>query len=351
MGAPSGRATLADVARAAGVSASAASMVLNGRGGVRQETRLRVLAAARAVGYRARRGAVRDATVLGVIPTDLGNPYHTDVITGIEKFAESVGHAVVIGHGRRDSAHLERQLERMLGFGVDGVIAVSTWLSPSTLAAAASVLPVAVIGRMQDPVPGTDAVRCDDETGAAQAVRHLVQLGHRRLAHVTMSSRPGPASRRAGFTAEAARQGLVGSVEVIGPAADWAAMDALIDELMRRVRSGSAGAPTAVFAANDIVAVRVLHRAADLGVAVPGQLSVVGYDSSTVALTVQPHLTSVNQPREEMGRLAAQMIRERLAGRAHDADLLVQPVLRERDSTGPAAEELGAPVPSLPDRV
>lgn len=336
MGAPSGRATLADVARAAGVSASAASMVLNGRGGVRQETRLRVLAAARAVGYRARRGAVRDATVLGVIPTDLGNAYHTDVITGIEKYAESVGHAVVIAHGRRDSAHLEGQLERMLAFGVDGIIAVTTWLSPSTLAAAAAVLPVAVIGRMQDPVPGTDAVRCDDEAGAAQAVRHLVQRGHRRLAHVTMSSRPGPASRRAGFSAEAAQQGLVGSVEVIGPEADWTAMDARIDDLVRRVRSGDPAAPTAVFAANDIAAVRVLHRAADLGVRVPEQLSVVGYDSSTVALTVQPHLTSVNQPREEMGRLAAQMIRERLAGRAHDADLLVQPVLRERESTGPA---------------
>lgn len=365
MGAPSGRATLADVARAAGVSASAASMALNGRGGVRQETRLRVLAAARAVGYRARRSAVRDATVLGVIPTDLGNAYHTDVITGIERFAESVGYAVVIGHGRRDGDHLERQLERMLGFGVDGVIAVTTWLSPSTLAAAAAVLPVAVIGRMQDPVPGTDAVRCDDAAGAALAVRHLVQRGHRRLAHVTMSSRPGPASRRAGFAAEAARLGLAsglgsevgsregsgrdsglepggpsggptGSVEVIGPEADWAALDARIDDLMRRIRSGDPAAPTAVFAANDIAAVRVLHRAADLGVRVPEQLSVVGYDSSTVALTVQPHLTSVNQPREEMGRLAAEMIRERLAGRAHDADLLVQPVLRERDSTGPA---------------
>ncbi|MEE1650656.1 LacI family DNA-binding transcriptional regulator [Brachybacterium sp. J144] len=361
MGAPSGRATLADVARAAGVSASAASMALNRRGGVRQETRLRVLAAARTVGYRARRSAVRDATVLGVIPTDLGNAYHTDVITGIERFAESVGYAVVIGHGRRDGDHLERQLERMLGFGVDGVIAVTTWLSPSTLAAAAAVLPVAVIGRMQDPVPGTDAVRCDDAAGAALAVRHLVQRGHRRLAHVTMSSRPGPASRRAGFTAEAARLGLVpglrsgsasgqgpgsepggpaggptGSVEVIGPEANWAAMDARIDDLMRRIRSGDPAAPTAVFAANDVAAVRVLHWAADLGVRVPEQLSVVGYDSSTVALTVQPHLTSVNQPREEMGRLAAEMIRERLAGRAHDADLLVQPVLRERDSTGPA---------------
>ena len=90
-----------------------------------------------------------------------------------------------------------------------------------------------------------------------------------------------------------------------------------------------------MFAANDIAAVEVLHRAADLGIQVPAQLSVVGYDSSAVALTVRPHLTSVNQPRQAMGKLAAQMLRERLAGRPHDASASVEPVLKVRDSTGP----------------
>jgi DNA-binding LacI/PurR family transcriptional regulator len=88
-----------------------------------------------------------------------------------------------------------------------------------------------------------------------------------------------------------------------------------------------------VFAANDIAAVRIMHRAAALGVRVPEQLSVVGYDSSAAALMTRPHLTSVNQPREEMGRLAAGMILERLAGRTRDADVVVRPVLRERESS------------------
>lgn len=325
---PRSRPTLADVARAAGVSSATASMALNDRPGVRHETRLAVLAAARQVGYRrAGRGPGR---LIGVLPTDLGNPYHTDVIAGIEEQAERQGLGVVIAHGRRDGAHLERQLQRLLELAVDGVIAVTTWLSPTALEAAAAQLPVVVIGRMQDAVPGTDTVRNDDEAGAALAVRHLVEQGHRHLVHVTLSTRPGPASRRAGFLAEAERLGLRDQVQVIGPDSP----DEGMELVLRALRRGDPDAPTAVFAANDIAAVAVLHRAADRRIRVPEQLSVVGYDSSTVALTVRPHLTSVNQPRSEMGRLATQMLQERWRGRAHDAVSVVTPVLRVRDSTG-----------------
>ena len=262
MSPPAQRPTLAEVARAAGVSSASASMALNDRPGVGRETRIRVLAAARRLGYRRR---ARGTGLIGVLPTDLGNPYHTDVIAGLEAQAERLGLGVVIAHGRRDGAHLEKQLQRLLDLDVDGVIAVTTWLDPAALEQAAGSVPVVVIGRMQDRVPGTDAVRNDDRAGAALAVRHLVELGHRRLAHVTLSSRPGPAMRRAGFLAEAERRGLGGAVEVIGPER---AEDG-IDLLLRSLRRGEPGAATAVFAANDIAAVRVLHRAADLRVQVP----------------------------------------------------------------------------------
>lgn len=324
------RTTLADVARAAGVSSAAASMALNDRPGVAATTRERVHAAARGLGYRRR---ARGTGLLGVLPTDLGNPYHTDVIAGIEAEAEELGLGVVIAHGRRDSAHLERQLKRLLDLDVDGIVAVTTWLGPQALEQAARKVPVAVIGRMQDTVPGTDAVHNHDHAGAALAVRHLVEQGHRHLAHVTLSSRPGPAMRRAGFLAETERLGLRENVQVIGP--DRESADAGIEQLLRALHRGDADAPTAVFAANDIAAVTVLHRAADRRIDVPGQLSVVGYDSSAVALTVRPHLTSVNQPRQEMGRLAAQMLRERSAGRTRDAVSVVDPVLTLRSSTGP----------------
>lgn len=324
----SSRPTLAQVARAAGVSPGSASMALNDRPGVSRGTRLRVLEAARHLGYR-RRG--RGSGLIGVLPTDLGNPYHTDVIAGIEAQADALGLGVVIAHGRRDPEHLEAQLQRLLDLGVDGIVAVTTWLRPSALERAVQVVPVTVIGRMQDAVPGTDAVRTHDEAGAALAVRHLVELGHRRLAHVTLSSRPGPAGRRTGFLAETERRGLRGTATVIGPdrAEDG------ITTLLRSVRRGDADAPTAVFTANDMAAVSVLHRAADLGVEVPGHLSVVGYDGSAVALTVRPHLTSVHQPRGEMGRLAARMLRERFEGRGHDTSSVVDPVLHVRASTGP----------------
>lgn len=327
---PAPRITLAEVARAAGVSSAAASMALNDRPGVATTTRDRVHAAARRLGYRRR---ARDARLLGVLPTDLGNPYHTDVIAGIEAEAETLGIGVVIAHGRRDGAHLERQLQRLLDLDVDGIVAVTTWLSPEALEQAVRRVPVVVIGRMQDTVPGTDAVLNHDQAGAALAVRHLVEQGHRRLAHVTLSTRPGPALRRAGFVAEAERLGLRENVQVIGPERESA--DAGIEQLLRALRRGDPEAPTAVFAANDIAAVTVLHRAADHHLDVPGQLSVVGYDSSAVALTVRPHLSSVNQPRQDMGRLATRMLQERAAGRTHDAVSVVDPVLTLRASTGP----------------
>ncbi|MFC7375001.1 MULTISPECIES: LacI family DNA-binding transcriptional regulator [unclassified Brachybacterium] len=325
----SARPTLATVARAAGVSSASASMALNDRPGVSAETRRRVLAAARSLRY-GRRG--RGTGLIGVLPTDLGNPYHTDVIAGIEERTDHEGLEVVIAHGRRDTAHLARGLRRLLDLGVDGVIVVSSWLDPAALEQAAQVVPVVVIGRMQDQVPGVDHVLNHDEAGAALAVHHLVQSGHRRIAHVTLSARPGPALRRTGFLTAMERHGLREGASVIGPVHP----DGGIDLLLRAIRRGAEGAATAVFAANDIAAVRVLHRAADLRVPVPERLSVAGYDSSAVALTVRPHLTSVNQPRAEMGRLAAQMIRERLARRTTASFSRVEPTLRVRDSTGPA---------------
>ncbi|WP_246957397.1 LacI family DNA-binding transcriptional regulator [Brachybacterium sp. Marseille-Q7125] len=321
------RVRLADVARAAGVSSAAASLALNDRPGVSTSTRRRIQAAARELGYR-RIG--RGSGLIGVLPTDLGNPYHTDVIAGIEGFAERAGLGVVIAHGRRDREHLERQLQRLLDLGVDGVIAVTTWLSPAALEQAGDLVPTVVIGRMQDTVRGTDTVRGRDGEGAALAVRHLVTSGHRRLAHVTLSTRPGPAQRRAGFLAAAEQMGLREQVQVVGPEE----VEEGVDLLLRALRRGDPDAVTGVFAANDITAVRVLHRAADAGVAVPEQLSIIGYDSSAVALTVRPHLSSVNQPRQEMGRVAARMLVERLEGRTSDAISDVEPVLHLRESTG-----------------
>lgn len=327
---PKARVTLATVARAAQVSPAAASLALNDRPGVAMATRARVLAAAKKLGYRRRAGGAE--RVIGVLPTDLGNPYHTDVISGIESQAEKLGMAVVIAHGRRDSDHLERQLRRLLDLDVDALIAVTTWLSPTVLEPAAQVVPTVVIGRMQDVVPGTDTVRNNDEAGAALAVRHLVSKGHRAIAHVTYSSRPGPASRRAGFLTEVTRIGLRERCIVIGPDRT----DDGLEMLMRRVRAEDPSAPTAVFAANDMAAVSVLHRAAAAGVAVPEQLSVVGYDSSAVALTVRPHLTSVNQPRQAMGTLAATMLHERFSGRTRDTVSMVEPALSIRESTAAA---------------
>lgn len=330
MDAESATVTLAQVARRAGVSSACASLALNDRPGVAAETRLRVLAAARALDYRMR--PVHRNRVIGVVSTDLANPYHTDVLAGLEEEAQQLGTRVVVAHGRRDAGHLEAQLDTVLDLGVDAVVAVTTWLSPAVLERTGRMVPTVVIGRMQDAVTGTDTVRNDDELGAALAVRHLVDRGHRAIAHVTASSRPGPASRRHGFLRAVERAGMLEASLVIGPDRT----EEGVDLLLRRRMHGDPAAPTAVFCANDITAVRVLHRAAAVGLSIPDDLSVVGYDSSSVAMTVRPLLTSVNQPRQGMGRLAVRMVHERFRGRTHDALSVLEPTLTIRRSTGPA---------------
>ena len=294
-------------------------MALNDRPGVSAMTRERVHAAARRLGYRRR---ARGTGLLGVLPTDLGNPYHTDVIAGIEAEAESLGLGVVIAHGRRDGAHLERQLQRLLELDVDGIVAVTTWLTPDALEQAARRVPTVVIGRMQDAIEGTDAVSNHDQAGAALAVRHLVERGHRRLAHVTLSTRPGPALRRTGFLAETDRLGLGGRCEVIGP--DRAAAE----------RHRHAAAPLRRGDRTPPPRCSLRTTSPRSGCCTAPQTcrwpspssSASGLRLSAVALTVRPHLTSVNQPRQEMAA-SPRRLRERFAGCAHDACSIVDPPL------------------------
>ncbi|NDK32887.1 LacI family DNA-binding transcriptional regulator [Nesterenkonia haasae] len=332
--------TIHDVAEAAGVSKSAVSLAIRNQRGVSETTREHILAVAQELGYRSNvwaRSLVQGRTgLVGILLQDLGNSYHRDVTAGVEDAATERDLRLVIGHGRRNATRLQAELDSLLALGVEGVIIISSWVSPQYLERISKRVPLVVIGRLPDPVPGVDTVANRDEIGARLAVEHLTDLGHTNIAHLTSSSRPAAMHRRAAFT-KIMRARLPGvDPQVEGPEQLEAAIRYLVFQIQQEK-----DAPTAVFTQNDRVAADLVGACLDAGVRLPDQLSIVGYDNSSICRMLRPQLTSVDQPRHEMGRLALEMLSERLAGRTEDRHVTIAPELVVRASTKALREPAG----------
>lgn len=330
------RPTILDVARAAGVSKSLVSAALRGEPGVRSESRERIIRAADSLGYRtnvwARRLVNGRSNLIGVLLTDLRNAYHTDIVNGVEDAAGEHGHGVLLSHGRRDRALLRRRLAELLDLGVDGIIAVTAHLDAHDLEYAAGRLPVIVVGRPPSLPEAAGSVRNDDETGARVAVEHLLDLGHTRIAFATGSRRPAATARRETYRNVVAAAGHEPHM-VTG---DAGGIEALVESVARP------DGPSAVFAANDRIAASVLAAAADRGLRIPDDLSVVGYDNTDLAALVRPGLTSVDQPREMMGRSAVALLAQ-LASGADPVHEVAAPALVVRESSAPRKPMWAAP--------
>ncbi|WP_125775472.1 LacI family DNA-binding transcriptional regulator [Antribacter gilvus] len=316
------RPTILDVAARAGVSKSLVSLALRGAPGVGAATRERILQTADELGYRsnalARALRERRTMLVGVVISSLSNPYHTEIVTSVERAAEAAGLSVLLAHGSRERGRLAGRVEALLDLHVDGLVVVSSWVDAATLQAAARRAPVVMVGRTLEPVSGIDSVNNDDELGARLVVDHLVGRGRERILHVSSSRRPAGLARRDGYQAAMRAHGLERFARVTDPAGIGAALAAGHD---------------AVFARNDVEAFDVLDHAWDHGLSVPGDLAVVGYDDSALALRARPRLTSVHQPRELMGERAVALLAERIGGRAGDRHEVLAPSLVVRGST------------------
>jgi len=289
------RITIVDVARAAGVSKSLVSVALRNDPGVGPATRQRILRVADELGYRSNlwaRSLVQGSTnLVGVLLADLGNAYHTDVVIGVEDAAAEQGLGVVISHGRGDSERMAAQLGRLVQLGVDGVVIVSAHTPPGALAEAARVMPVVVVGRPAMLPESVSGISNDDELGGRLAVTHLVDGGRSRVAFLQMSGSTSALARRDSYLRVVEERSLPATV--LSPAG----LDA---DALRGV--------DAVFASNDRGAVQLLAAAHDAGVSVPTELAVVGYDDTDLARLVRPQLSSIAQPRLEMGRRALEIL-------------------------------------------
>jgi DNA-binding LacI/PurR family transcriptional regulator len=325
-----------DVAREAGVSRALVSLVMRESTKVSDERRARVLAAAARLRYRpnamARGLASRRTRTIGVLLNDLSNPYFAEITDGIVDAADELGYRLLIGTGRRQAAGERRAVDAFFEHRADGLLLVGPRLPGAEILAIGHAAHTVVVGR---PIRAAhvDSVRNDDLVGGRLAVGHLAELGHRCIAHVDGGRGAGASGRRTGYLKEMAALGLEPRV-VPGDFTEAAGVAAA----ERLLRDGEL--PTAVFAANDLVAAGALDRFEDAGLRIPADVSIVGYDNTFLAALHHMSLTTIDQPRPEIGRLALTTLVERIEGvRSAAVHLQLEPSLVVRSTTAPPRVE------------
>lgn len=352
MPAPAGStrpATIRDVAARAGVSTATVSRSLRGGASVDPATRSRVETAARELSYRpsgvARSLKLRATRTIGLIVTDIENPYFPQVVSAVEDAARERGYSVLLADGRRDP---ERELESLDLLGereVDGLIIASSGLTNRHRDRIREVPCPVVIMNSESTVAAVPAVLSDNISGGRLAAEHVISLGHRHIAYVAVRHAANSAvlERLQGVHAALGGPlaGDVGPLRLVEGDGTVAGGDAAA----RRVRT-IAPEVTALLCYNDLTAVGVMRGLRALGLGVPADVSVVGFDDIEIAPLVEPSLTTVRQSTDEMGRWAVASLFERIDhGREAAAGSIegepgenrrLPVMLVERDSTGPA---------------
>ena len=323
------RPTLADVAAQAGVSKSLVSLVMRNEPGASAETRRRVLDAAGELGYhpdsRARLLRSGRSRLLGVV-FGIQHAFHADLVTALYTAARETGYELALSAVTPDRDETEATAG-LLQDRCEALILLGPQTPTASLARLATRLPVVVLAR---GVRGAavDVVRTADADGLHQAVDHLVQLGHRSIAHIDGGHAPGAAQRRRGYRDAMCHHALDRHTRII--------RGGLTEEDgAAAARALLADPPTAVTVFNDRCATGVLDVLAHNGLKVPDDVSVVGYDDSRLARLAHINLTTIAQDTATMTRLAVARAIDRVEGSTITHRDVVPPHLVVRSTTGP----------------
>lgn len=325
---------MSDVARVAGVSHQTVSRVLNEHPSVLPATRQRVLDAIVALGYRRNRAAralvTRRSGTVGVLTSGSALFGPTSTLIAIERAARDAGLYVSVTTLQRwDAGEVAGVLEHFLSEGVDAVVVIAAHdEAVEAVRTFPLTVPVVMVGPTDLPAP-LRAVAVDQYAGGRLAVRHLLDLGHTDVVHLAGPVDWLDARRRIeGWRDELAAAGIGAPEPIPG---DWTADRGY--EVGRELVTGDL--PTAVFAANDQLALGLLRAFAEAGVRVPGDVSVVGFDDVDGSANFFPPLTTVRQEFGALGRACMEVLLAALAGAEPAATELIAPSVVVRASSGP----------------
>lgn len=350
MASPAERATIRDVAARAGVSTATVSRVLAGLGHPRPETTAAVQAAVEALRYRpsgvARSLRMQQTRTLGLIVTDIQNPFFPELVQAADQAARGLGYSILLGSAAYDEGRARHYLDLMVDRRVDGMIVASSQIAAASSDwLLASPVPVVVLNAEPGGLP-VPLITSDSRGGARLAAEHLLGLGHRRLAYVRgLASFSADVPRLDGFRAACLAAGLHPGdwLELRGDGQVEGGERAAHELLARHDRT------TAIACYNDTTAIGVLRALRAAGIGVPADISVIGCDDIAAASWVTPALTTVAQQKAEMGRLAVERLAALLTGGAGEMGngsagpdgtppepVLLPMILKVRESTGPA---------------
>jgi LacI family transcriptional regulator len=330
--------TIRAVAERAGVSVGTVSNVLNRPSYVTPETRTRVLEAIEELGfvptnYRRQFRPGRER-VIGCVMVDLANPFFVDVALGVEEAATKRGAGVVICHSNEEVVREEQNLDLLIQLRVHGIIVAPVEdENPRLDELRHKGVPLVYLDRL-DPHHEISSVLVNHLEGGRLAARHLVGLGHRRLAFVAGPERSHLVrDRLAGFREVAAEAGIPDDAITVFSADRWTS-EAGARSAAEFLALPPPERPTAVFCANDMLARGLMRACEAAGVSVPRDVSIVGYDDLQWAADLPVPLTTVGQPRAELGRVAARLLMNAIDDpQATIERALLQPNLVVRQST------------------
>ena len=332
---PRTRATLRDVAQDAGVSFSAVSKALRAVPGVSAAMRERVQESAQRLGYRphaAARGMRGQTFTLGVLISDLRNPFFAEIFAGLDAALASTPYQPFFGIGGAHPATENAIVDSMIDRQMDGIILIGPTMQPPDLQQVAKEVPTAIIGVHLPQVGVFDTVNNDDELGGRLVVQHLHAIGRHRITYLALDPMPQKEGvtiyRGRGYRDEMQRLGLEKHIQTLGVTSNSDEIRQVALSLLRSPRR-----PDAIFCWTDYVAFEVIGAARELGLDVPGDVAVVGYDNTPFCRLPQNALTSVDQSGRLLGQQAARLLMDRIAGRTTSQHFVVTPTLVARGST------------------
>jgi DNA-binding LacI/PurR family transcriptional regulator len=326
--------TIAEIARLAGVSAPTVSKVVNGRPDIAAETRAHVLKVLHENGYRQKRKTTRRSPLIELVFHELAGVYPIEIINGVERVADEHQLAVVVSESQGKQTPRREWIEGVLSRRPMGVIPVFSDLSAEQRAQLSEGdIPFVVVDPTGVPGDEVPSIGSTDWLGGLSGARHLIELGHRRIAMIT-----GPSWA---LCSRARLDGYRAALDAAGVPVDRALIRDGAFEIAGGLEQATAllrlpDPPTAIFALNDGMAIGVYHAAHQAGLRIPQDLSVVGYDDYLLDRWLVPPLTTVRQPLHDMGAAAARMVLDLAEGiepRSKRQELATELVIR--GSTAP----------------